>query len=190
MSSAPLSDPITWVSDDPHLSGVFAPVGPEIEATDLTVLSGAIPADLKGAYIRNGPNPRFQPLSYTYPLEGDGMLHAVARQSRFSYVPTLTATAGLEQPASATFNCLVQVDAETGTTRRHDFGRGLIGEAAFIPRGAGETDGWLATYVYNADEATSDLALLDAAAPDAAPVAVIRMPQRVPAGLHGIWVPG
>ncbi len=27
--------------------------------------------------MRNGPNPRFQPVSYTYPLEGDGMLHAL-----------------------------------------------------------------------------------------------------------------
>ena len=109
----------------------------------------------------------------------------VARASRFSYVPTLTATAGLDQPASATFNCLVQVDGETGAVRRHDFGRGLIGEAVFIPRGAGETDGWLATYLYHPEDATRDLALLDAAAPDAVPVAVIRMPQRVPAGLHG-----
>ncbi len=49
----------------------------------------------------------------------------------------------------------------------------------------GTTDGWLATYVYHPKDATSDLVLLDAAAPDAAPVAVIRMPQRVPAGLHG-----
>ena len=57
-------------------------------------------------------------------------------------------------------------------------------------RGTMETEGLLATYVYNPDEATSDLVLLDAAAPDAAPVSVIRMPQRVPAGLHGIWVPG
>ena len=100
-------------------------------------------------------------------------------------MPTLTATAGLDQPASATFNCLVQVDGETGAVRHHDFGRGLIGEAVFIPRGAGETDGWLATYLYHPEDATRDLALLDAAAPDAVPVAVIRMPQRVPAGLHG-----
>lgn len=49
MASARLTEPISWVSDDPHLSGVFAPIGPEIEATDLTVLSGAIPPDLKGA---------------------------------------------------------------------------------------------------------------------------------------------
>ena len=28
--------------------------------------------------MRNGPNPKFPPLgSYTYPLEGDGMIHAV-----------------------------------------------------------------------------------------------------------------
>jgi len=26
----------------------------------------------------NGPNPRFKPLSYTYPFDGDGMIHALA----------------------------------------------------------------------------------------------------------------
>jgi len=69
--------PITWTSTDPHLFGAFAPVGPELEAADLTVIAGRIPADLRGAYMRNGPNPLFQPISYTYPLDGDGMIHAV-----------------------------------------------------------------------------------------------------------------
>lgn len=72
-----LTAPITWTSDDPHLSGNFAPIGTEVDASDLQVLSGRIPEALKGAYMRNGPNPRFQPVSYTYSLEGDGMLHAV-----------------------------------------------------------------------------------------------------------------
>lgn len=30
-----ITAPIAWTSDDPHLSGNFAPVGPEIEAADL-----------------------------------------------------------------------------------------------------------------------------------------------------------
>ena len=39
---------------------------------------GTLPVDLTGTYVRNGPNPVFTPLgSYTYPLEGDGMLHGV-----------------------------------------------------------------------------------------------------------------
>ena len=68
---------ITWVSDDPYLSGNFAPVGPEIDAADLPVIAGRIPEDLSGAYMRNGPNPLFKPISYTYPMDGDGMIHAV-----------------------------------------------------------------------------------------------------------------
>lgn len=59
------------------LSGCFEPVHDERDATDLAV-RGEIPADLRGAYLRNGPNPLFTPLgSYTFPLEGDAMVHAV-----------------------------------------------------------------------------------------------------------------
>lgn len=61
----------------PTLSGVFAPVHDERDAADL-VVHGEIPADLRGAYLRNGPNPLFPPLgSYTFPLEGDAMLHGI-----------------------------------------------------------------------------------------------------------------
>lgn len=57
----------------PTLSGVFEPVHDERDAAALPV-EGEIPSDLRGAYLRNGPNPLFPPLgSYTYPLEGDAM---------------------------------------------------------------------------------------------------------------------
>src|SRR6476620_4045846 len=68
---------ITWVSDDPYLGGNFAPVGRELDAADLPVIAGRIPPDLSGAYMRNGPNPLFKPISFTYPMDGDGMIHAV-----------------------------------------------------------------------------------------------------------------
>jgi carotenoid cleavage dioxygenase len=61
----------------PELSGRFEPVQTEIDAADL-VVRGRLPGDLVGSYLRNGPNPRFTPLgSYTYPLEGDGMIHGL-----------------------------------------------------------------------------------------------------------------
>src|SRR6185436_1974925 len=64
-------------STNPHLSGRFAPVHREITSTDI-VVEGDLPDDLIGAYLRNGPNPKFTPLgSYLYPMEGDGMLHGV-----------------------------------------------------------------------------------------------------------------
>ena len=80
-------------STEPFLSGRFAPVTDEISADPLEV-AGSLPTDLVGAYLRNGPNPRFTPLgSYTYPLEGDGMVHGVwldGRRARYAnrYVRT------------------------------------------------------------------------------------------------------
>jgi carotenoid cleavage dioxygenase len=71
---APLFDP----HSSPFLNGIFAPTQSEIDNTPLELLSGEIPADLSGTYYRNGPNARFAPIgSYTYPLDGDGMVHAV-----------------------------------------------------------------------------------------------------------------
>jgi carotenoid cleavage dioxygenase-like enzyme len=62
---------------NPYLSGRFAPVHREIDTTDLKI-EGDLPTDLAGAYMRNGPNAKFPPLgSYTFPMEGDGMVHAV-----------------------------------------------------------------------------------------------------------------
>jgi carotenoid cleavage dioxygenase len=60
-----------------HLRGVFAPVDDELDVADLPV-RGTLPPDLRGTYLRNGPNPQFPPIGeYTYPFDGDGMLHAV-----------------------------------------------------------------------------------------------------------------
>lgn len=54
MADLELVDP----DGNPHLRGRFAPVVDEIEADDLTV-EGDLPPDLAGAYLRNGPNPKF-----------------------------------------------------------------------------------------------------------------------------------
>ncbi|AHK29264.1 retinal pigment epithelial membrane protein [Rhodococcus opacus PD630] len=60
-----------------HLVGVFAPQREEVDVRDLEVI-GELPADLHGAYLRNGPNPRFDPIgTYVYPLDGDGMVHRI-----------------------------------------------------------------------------------------------------------------
>lgn len=66
------------VAHTPALTGVFAPTQEELDGVPLELIAGEVPRDLDGAYIRNGPNARFPPIgSYTYPLDGDGMLHAV-----------------------------------------------------------------------------------------------------------------
>ena len=64
-------------------------------------------------------------------------------------------------------------------------------EAVFVPAGpdAAEDDGWVLSLVYDADRDTSDLLVLNAADFTGEPQAVVHLPQRVPFGFHGNWVP-
>jgi len=111
-----------------------------------------------------------------------------ALPTRYLYLPTVTDTLDKASQVSAAFNCMMKVDTETGTIVQNDLGNRIAGEATFIPRGAGEDDGWVTFFVYDVATKTSDLFLMDAQAIDGDPVAVIRMPQRVPQGLHGNWI--
>lgn len=87
---------VAWTSDDPHLSGNFLPVRKETFASDLKVVSGRIPPELRGVYMRNGPNPEFKPNSFSYPLDGDGMIHAVyLADGKASYRNRFVDTQGL-----------------------------------------------------------------------------------------------
>lgn len=62
---------------DPYLEGNFAPVVEEVTATDLPV-TGSIPAELEGRFLRNGPNPRTTPDSDTHHwFLGEGMVHGI-----------------------------------------------------------------------------------------------------------------
>jgi carotenoid cleavage dioxygenase len=90
-----------------------------------------------------------------------------------------------------TATALVRYDLGTGATERHDFGAGRVpGEAVFAPaEGDAEEAGWLLTYLHDAATDRSELVILDAADICAPPVASIELPQRVPFGFHGSWVP-
>ena len=94
-------EPVTPASN-PYLSGIFAPVDNEIDVADLAVI-GKIPQDLRGIYLRNGPNTKFPPLgSYTYPLDGDGMIHGVwLSESRARYRNRYVMTKGLQAEVRA-----------------------------------------------------------------------------------------
>src|SRR4051812_23736936 len=60
-----------------YLSGNYGPVTTEITAVDLPV-TGRVPEELHGRYLRNGPNPARAPEPSTYHwFTGDGMVHGV-----------------------------------------------------------------------------------------------------------------
>lgn len=62
---------------NPYLETIFAPLREETTAETLAVIAGELPRDLAGVYVRNGPNPRFDPVGRHHWFDGDGMLHAV-----------------------------------------------------------------------------------------------------------------
>lgn len=62
--------------DNPYLHGVYAPTVNELSVEGLPV-TGELPADLFGAYFRNGPNPLHESPHRYHPFDGDGMLHGV-----------------------------------------------------------------------------------------------------------------
>jgi carotenoid cleavage dioxygenase-like enzyme len=102
------------------------------------------------------------------------------------------ASATLDGPMSLTFNGIVRYDLQTGAEVLLPFGEGTaIGEAVFAadPEGSAETDGWLMVYATDLAELRTDLCIIDARDLAAGPVARVHLPQRVPAGFHGNWMP-
>jgi len=62
-------------TDNPFLTGYYAPLHLEAEADNLPI-SGQWPEGLNGTLYRNGPNPQFAPRGHYHWFSGDGMLHA------------------------------------------------------------------------------------------------------------------
>ncbi len=62
--------------DQPDLSGNMMPVADEADIARCET-TGELPAGLRGSFIRNGPNPAFEPLGRYHMFDGDGMLHGI-----------------------------------------------------------------------------------------------------------------
>lgn len=86
---------------NPYLLGSYAPTASEITA-QLQVISGQVPLDLAGIYVRNGPNPQAQAAGRHHWFDGDGMLHAVEfNNGRATYRNRWVDTAGLQLEQSS-----------------------------------------------------------------------------------------
>ena len=65
------------VATNRYLEGAYAPVHEELTAHDLPV-TGTLPPELDGRYLRNGPNPFADPDPASYHwFTGDGMVHGL-----------------------------------------------------------------------------------------------------------------
>lgn len=86
---------------EPYLRGVYAPVQDEVDLPDLEV-SGEIPAELRGSFLRNGPNPRVAPTGPYHLFDGDGMIHELTLEDgRASYRNRWIRSRGMEAEEAA-----------------------------------------------------------------------------------------
>jgi carotenoid cleavage dioxygenase len=111
----------------------------------------------------------------------------VGRQHRFGYATHF----GIDD-AGIQLGGLVKHDLHAGSSEVRNFGRGThASEGVFVPasESAGEDEGWVLSVVYDEGRDASDLVVIDATDFTGAPVATVRLPQRVPFGFHGSWVP-
>lgn len=65
----------------------------------------------------------------------------------------------------------------------------ITSEPVFAARGDAEGDGWILAVVWRARSGTSELLVFEAADIESGPVATVELPQRVPFGFHGNFVP-
>jgi carotenoid cleavage dioxygenase-like enzyme len=89
------------------------------------------------------------------------------------------------------FRWLAAIDPETrAMTMRYAGTDSTVQEAIFVPprADAAHGDGYVMQLVDRHAEARCDLLILDAQHVDAEPVATIKLPIRMPGGLHGNWV--
>ena len=125
------------------LKGNFAPVEREVEAFDLPV-SGALPPELTGVFMRTGPNPAREPSPHWF--LGDGMIHGVrlekgkARWYRNRYVDTVLRQRNVSTRDPSVFMDRTASTANTNIARHG--GRILALEEAHFPY---EIDGDLNT---------------------------------------------
>lgn len=107
------------------------------------------------------------------------------RRARYAYF--------VAQPSETEMRGLVRVDLEDGAVVRHAVVPGnQNSEPVFVARANAEQEdgGYLAACVYDAKRDASDVMILDARDISAAPLAVIHLPRRIPAGFHGTWLAG
>jgi len=74
--TAELTSTVVNAARQPDLLGNLLPVGDELTGVDCPV-EGKVPEGLRGSFVRNGPNPLFEPLGSYHMFDGDGMLHGI-----------------------------------------------------------------------------------------------------------------
>ncbi len=114
----------------------------------------------------------------------------VGLDAQYGYLMAMAGEGNVEEPVYG--SALWKYDLRSGQCWEHQLGDGVRGaEPVFAPasEAAGEDEGWIISLTHDEGSGESRLIIVDAQRFDAPPVAVVHLPQRVPYGAHGSWVP-
>jgi carotenoid cleavage dioxygenase-like enzyme len=113
----------------------------------------------------------------------------VGHEHRYGYA--LDIVAG-ERGVPGGTRAVLKYDLRDGSVREHAFHAAeRSDELIFVPASphAAEDEGYLLGYLYDRRTDRSQLAVFDASDLARGPLARVHLPQRVPFGFHGLWVP-
>ena len=88
-----LTGQVTNRNNQPDLCGNLFPVAHEYDI-DRCTITGELPAGLRGSFVRNGPNPMFEPVGRYHMFDGDEILalrrlaYGLSYAHRTTEVPT------------------------------------------------------------------------------------------------------
>jgi carotenoid cleavage dioxygenase len=126
-------------------------------------------------------------VSHAFPRVDD---RKVGLQNRYGWAVAPRDGVGVDRFQAA--SVIAKYDLACGRIERHDLGEhAMFGEPVFVPASdsAAEDEGYVMMFVYDKALDSSSFVILDAMDTKAAPVARVPLPQRVPHGFHGSWIP-
>jgi carotenoid cleavage dioxygenase len=125
------------------------------------------------------------PVASEFPKYDD---RRTGRAYRYGYAVEWATVPGGTLPTTR----IAKFDTHAGTTEFHEFGPGRWAmEPIFVPSEGSKSDeeGWILTIVGESGRDWSDLAIIDATRFSDPDCTMVRLPQRVPLGFHGSWIP-
>jgi len=153
----------------------------------------------------NGPNSEFSPQLTRWTLDlSSGIANERQLDDKPAELPRIHPelngqfyqygySLGVSNNLQPDFGRIIKYDFVRDRSEFYEFGEGKMGaESVFVPseNNSGEDDGYLLSYVYDRATDKSDLMILNAEDINSGPIAQIKLPQRVPFGFHGNWIPG
>jgi carotenoid cleavage dioxygenase-like enzyme len=189
--------PVVWSHTDTfwcwHAANAFDDGQVVLDYVEWTQPGGLVPGRAEGALARATIDPRTGEVGRELLDRGTMELPRIddrligGRHERIA----LVGVTGRRRLVGGDHDALNFFDTRSGERVQWDAGDLAVGEPVFAPRpGTLDVDqGWWVTFATNRGNGESWFLVLSAAEPGRGPVARVRIPTRVPLGLHGSWLP-